>query len=56
MKAIMILCDTVNRRTLDFYSKTDPAFTPNLNRLVKGEWSSTATGAEALPACQPEKT
>ena len=35
MKAIMILCDTVNRRTLDFYSKTDPAFTPNLNRLVK---------------------
>lgn len=35
MKAILILCDTVNRRALEFYQGKDPAFTPNLSRLAK---------------------
>ena len=35
MKAILILCDTVNRRMLEFYGGKDAAFTPNLSRLAK---------------------
>ena len=35
MKAVFILCDTVNRRMLDFYSGENTALTPNLNRLTK---------------------
>ncbi len=35
MKAVFILCDTVNRRMLDFYGSQDPALTPNLNRLAR---------------------
>lgn len=35
MKAIFILCDTVNRRMLDLYGQRDTAITPNLNRLAQ---------------------
>lgn len=35
MKAIMILCDTVNRRMLECYHGENPAITPNINRLAK---------------------
>ncbi|MGI6005914.1 MAG: sulfatase [Ruminococcus sp.] len=34
MKAILILCDTVNRRMLESYGAREPAYTPNLNRLA----------------------
>lgn len=35
MKAVFILCDTVNRRMLEMYGSKDPAITPNLNRLAE---------------------
>jgi len=35
MKTIFILCDTLNRRMLETYGSTDPAITPNINRLAK---------------------
>ncbi|WP_283674697.1 sulfatase [Butyricicoccus sp. Marseille-Q5471] len=34
MKTIFILCDTVSRRMLEAYGSSDPALTPNLNRLA----------------------
>ena len=35
MKAILILTDSVNRRFLNCYGSTEPAFTPNLDRLAQ---------------------
>lgn len=35
MKAIFIMCDTLSRRVLSAYHGADPAFTPNIDRLVR---------------------
>ena len=37
MRAVFILCDTINRRMLDIYNKErqNTAQMPNLNRLAK---------------------